>query len=78
MFYATCSIFSTQVRAKTFIHCSSLCGNIHRTRKRLLHNDLLQNRQGICTLPHENSLSITEIMINFLTCSVRIYVRNVA
>ena len=40
--------------------------------------DLLQKRQGICTLWHENSLSIKEKkMINFLTCSVRRYVQNV-
>ena len=33
-------------------------------------------RQGISTLPHENLLSIMEIMSNFLTRSVRIQVQN--
>ena len=42
-----------------------------------LHNDLLQKCEGICTLPHENSLSIKEIMTYFLTRSVRIYVQKV-
>ena len=31
----------------------------------------------VSALPHENPLSIKEIMINFLTYSVRIYVRHV-
>ena len=33
-------------------------------------------RQGICTSPHENSLSIKEEMNNFLTCPVQIQVQN--
>ena len=47
---------------------------VHR---QLLSNDLLLKQQGICTLLHENSLSIKEIMINFLTRSIPIYVQNV-
>ena len=43
--------------------------------KRLLYNDLLQKRQSICTLLHENSLSSKEIIINVHTCSVQIYIQ---
>ena len=41
--------------------------------KWLLSNDLQQKRQDICILLHENSLSIKEIVINFLTRSVQIH-----
>ena len=71
--------FSTQLRANSFIHCSSLCGKTTACLKMTytLYNDSLQKCKGICSLPHENSLSIQEIMINFLTRSVRTYVQNV-
>ena len=39
-------------------------------KKRLLYSD-----DKVSALPHENPLSIKEIMINFLTYSVRIYVK---
>ena len=48
---------------------------IQHARKWLLSNDLLLKQQGICTLLIENSLNSKEIMINFLTHSVRIGVK---
>ena len=58
----------------------SLCLRLCRKLQRVTQNTSIfvccLRRQGICFLPHENLLSINEVLNNFLILSVRIQVQN--